>query len=400
MAGTVEDAVNEYGDGFAWIRGSIIGKGSFGRVYKATLKNPKSKYRCFPSVMAVKSAEVSCSGTIQKEREVMSNLNASPYLIKCFGDETTLGENGVMAYNLLLEYGSGGTLADRIKKYGGKGLPELEVRMHTRSILRGLNHIHGIGYVHCDLKPENILLVVDGGKGGNMTEFQAKIGDFGLAKKGRKQYSKKRKLTEPYWRGTPMYLSPEAVMDSVQDASSDVWAVGCTVLEMLTGQPAWDGRNADEIIRKIGAVNELPKIPNEISAEARDFLKGCLVRKSLYRFTCEMLLNHPFVQCLDSDDLDDAFGESEDLEHLNELESMALVYESDGLFRDEWSEDDGHVSNTGEEREYVVENEGVVSSSSDAGFDRPNEVSGQILSQSVSESRQHCLVNLGIHVGV
>ncbi|GFP93563.1 mitogen-activated protein kinase kinase kinase anp1 [Phtheirospermum japonicum] len=328
-----------------------MGKGSFGRVYKATLKNPTSKYSCFPSVMAVKSAEVSCSGTIQKEREVMSNLNnTSPYLIKCFGDETTMGENGAMAYNLLLEYGSGGTLADRIEKSGGNGLPELEVRVHTRSVLRGLNHIHGFGYVHCDLKPDNILLLPNG----------RKVGDFGLAK--RQKDSKKRKL-EPYWRGTPMYLSPETVIDSAQAAPSDVWAVGCIVLEMLTGKPAWDEKNAEGILAKIGAINELPKIPGELSKDARDFLKRCFVRKSMYRFTCEMLLNHTFVDGLDSDD--GATEESEDFEQLSEIESMALVYESGGddSFQDEWcdaSEDDSSSYWCEEKESEVVQGEGVI----------------------------------------
>ncbi|KAM7461354.1 hypothetical protein LguiA_029475 [Lonicera macranthoides] len=78
--------------------------------------------------------------------------------IRCFGEETTICENGEMAYNLLLEYGSGETLADLIKKSNGKGLPESKVKCYNRSILKVLYHIHGCGYVHCDLKPDNILL--------------------------------------------------------------------------------------------------------------------------------------------------------------------------------------------------------------------------------------------------
>ncbi|GFP80137.1 serine/threonine-protein kinase bck1/slk1/ssp31 [Phtheirospermum japonicum] len=148
-------SVNEYGDGVSWFRGSIIGKGGFGCVYLANLKNPKSKYSFFPALMAVKSAEVSISGSIQKEREVLSNVHGFPDIIKCFGEETTMGHNGAMVYNLLLEYGSGGTLTGRIKKYnGGDGLSKFEVKVIARSILRGLCHIHGIGYVHYDLKPD------------------------------------------------------------------------------------------------------------------------------------------------------------------------------------------------------------------------------------------------------
>lgn len=55
---------NKYGNGVAWNRGAMIGKGGFGSVFMATLKNPMSKYACFPSIMAVKSAEVSLSASL------------------------------------------------------------------------------------------------------------------------------------------------------------------------------------------------------------------------------------------------------------------------------------------------------------------------------------------------
>ncbi|KAL8497279.1 hypothetical protein ACS0TY_020823 [Phlomoides rotata] len=386
-----ERGVNECGDGVAWFRGSMIGKGSFGRVYLATSKNPNSKYSYYPSVMAVKSAEVSASGSIQKEREVLSNIKGCPDVIRCFGEETTMGGNGVMVYNLLLEYGSGGTLADRIKNSGGNGFSEIEAKVFARCLLRGLNHIHGVGYVHCDLKPDNILLVPNSrNKGLLFTEFRAKIGDFGLAKRGNTQ-SKKRKL-EPYLRGTPMYLSPEAVIDNVQESPSDIWALGCIVLEMLTGKPPWEEMkelSGDELLKRIGEGRKSPKIPDGISKEARDFLKGCFVRNPMYRLTTEMLLNHPFVEGLNDYD---GVEETEEVEDLNEIESMLLVCDSDselscGLSGDEWgvvseegsfyywSDEEGEdeeyaedevISGISEEREEMKEEEmqGVIGSSS------------------------------------
>lgn len=324
--------VNTYGDGVAWFRGAMIGKGSFGCVYLATLRNPKSKYSYFPSVMAVKSAEVSASGTIQKEGEVLNNVKGCSSIIQCYGEETTTGENGLMVYNLLLEYGSGGTLADRIKKFGDEGLPEFEVRAYTKSILKGLNHIHSNGYVHCDLKPENILLVPNSCK--ESAEFRAKIGDFGLAK--RVKQNKKRKL-EPYFRGTPLYLSPEAVEDCIQEGPSDVWALGCTVLEMLTGKPPWcEGEDLDteQILKKIGGLRELPKIPSKLSKDAQSFLKGCFVRKTMYRLTAEMLLSHPFVEGLVDDEEEDL--EFPVVEDVLGVESILFVAETDD---DEFSND-------------------------------------------------------------
>ncbi|GFZ04009.1 mitogen-activated protein kinase kinase kinase 15 [Actinidia rufa] len=321
------------GDGVSWFRGPMIGKGSFGSVYLANLKKPKLRFGCFPAVMAVKSAEISVSGSIQKEREALSNIGRCPNVIQCFGEETTTGENGEMVYNLLLEFASGGTLADLIKKSGGSGLSEFDVRYYARSILRGINHIHELGYVHCDLKPENILLVPKKNDVG--AKFKVKIGDFGLAK--RANQNKKGKL-DPYMRGTPMYLSPEVVTDCIQEPPSDIWAFGCIVLEMVTGKPPWfkkQDMDAEALLCMIGEGYESPKIPDEISREGREFLKGCFSRKSMFRFTADMLLNHSFLEGLVDDGVDNDDDDNDEVEEADEslvadeVDSSMLLFGSD-----------------------------------------------------------------------
>jgi serine/threonine protein kinase len=115
------------------------------------------------------------------------------------------------------------------------------------------------------LKPDNILLV-SSRRGGNGTEFVPEIGDFGL--------NKKRK-PDRYLRGTALFTAPESVVDHVQEAPSDIWALGCIVFGMLTGKPVWDLKpeaTTEELLRKIG--DELPEIPPQISKDGRDFLKG------------------------------------------------------------------------------------------------------------------------------
>lgn len=326
---------NIYGDGVAWFRGALLGKGSFGSVFLATLKKPKSKFRCFPPVMAVKSAEVSVSGSVQKEREVLSNIGRSDYVIRCFGDEITTGDNGGMVYNLLLEYGSGGTLAGVV---ADGGLDEFDVKRYTRDLVRGIYHIHSNGYVHCDLKPDNVLLV--GNCGG---EFRAKICDLGLAKRVMQRSDRKRKL-DPYFRGTPLYLSPEVLAGGNQESSSDIWALGCIVIEMLTGKSAWDGiRNLDgnELLERIAEGREVPRIPNEISVEAKNFLKRCLVRNPMYRWTAEMLLNHPFLEGLVEVD---EVREYEEVSEVNADSSLVLLSEADDELGFSFWEDDGFVS--------------------------------------------------------
>ncbi|XP_061981227.1 mitogen-activated protein kinase kinase kinase 20-like [Populus nigra] len=326
---------NNNNGGVAWSRGPLIGKGGFGSVYLASLKNPKSRNGYYPPVMAVKSAEVSASCSLQKEKEVFNCLNGCPFIIKCFGEETTSNKDGEMFYNVLLEYASGGNLACLIKKSDGVGLPELDVKRYTRSILEGICYIHSRGYVHCDLKPENILLVSNRAKAG---EFVAKIGDFGLAKKSENR-NKKMKI-DPYLRGTALYMAPETVANHVQESPCDIWALGCVVLEMLTGKPAWDLKphvTTDELLRKIGDGYELPKIPSQISKDAQDFLKRCFVANPMFRFTAEMLLDEPFMSGVDLDGVE--FVETLDAESVEWTVTLCGTDDefSDPSLYEEWS---------------------------------------------------------------
>ncbi|KAF5932511.1 hypothetical protein HYC85_028682 [Camellia sinensis] len=287
-----------YGDGNKWFRGSIIGKSSSGLVYLATLKKPKWRLTHLPVLMAVKSAEVSDSALLQREAIVLSNFYACPYIYRCFGDEIMTDDRNRIIYNLLLEYGSGGTLANLIKKSGGEGLPESDVRRYTRHILEGLDCVHSCGYVHHALKPENIIIVPIITRTG--AEYIAKIGDFGLAKRA-KQMRKMMMMSKSCKLGGSLrYSSPETVADKglQQESPSDVWALGMIVFEILTGKSVWDGKQdseVEDILFEIGRGHGLLKLPNqsEVSNEAMDFLKGCFAGKAMDRLTTQMLLNHP-----------------------------------------------------------------------------------------------------------
>ncbi|XP_042490048.1 mitogen-activated protein kinase kinase kinase 20-like [Macadamia integrifolia] len=282
--------------GGMWMRGKTIGRGSLSTVSLATAKQKSNKRRShLPPLMAVKWAEVSRSGTLQKEREILTRFEGCPHILRCYGDEITT-ENGELTYNVLLEYASGGTLASRIKNSGG-GLPEADVRRYTCSILQGLNYIHDRGYVHCDIKPQNIVLVLCSSSSSD--DYVVKIADFGSAKNTMIEQRKRRKESRCLnLRGTPLYMSPECVLRKEQEAPSDIWALGCVVAEMFSGKPAWNCKsdiNIDELLSRIGSSRELPDTPSEMSKEGKDFLKRCFVRTSNFRWTAAMLLHHPFV---------------------------------------------------------------------------------------------------------
>lgn len=261
-----------------WVRGDTIGRGSFGTV---NLAIPKSGNCRFPPLMAVKSASVSNSAWLANEEQVLRSLQDSSNIIRFFGSEISNG-----SYNLFLEYASGGSLADKVRNSGGR-LPESDVRRYTSGLLKGLSFIHDNNFVHCDIKLANILVGSDWGND------VVKVADFGLAKRGNSS------IHGFSVRGTPLCLSPESVNDGEYESPADIWAVGCAVVEMVTGKPAWrclPGTDIKSLLFRIGVGQELPEIPTDMSEQGKDFLEKCFVKNPRKRWTAQMLLEHPFVE--------------------------------------------------------------------------------------------------------
>ena len=120
---------------------------------------------------------------------------------------------------------------------------------------------------------------------------EVKIADFGLAKKVG------QKLDRIEVRGTPLFMAPESVNENEYDSPCDIWALGCAVLEMITGKPAWNCKadaNIAALLIKIGVSDELPEIPQDLSKEGKDFLSKCFVKDPTRRWTADMLLDHPY----------------------------------------------------------------------------------------------------------
>ncbi|KAK4799345.1 hypothetical protein SAY86_024710 [Trapa natans] len=281
-----------------WIRGDEIGHGGFASI---SLAIPNRKLSPgLPQIMAVKSCDLSDSATLMNEHEVLLQLGDCPQLIRFFGAGRTVERGGSELYNLLLEYAPGGSLVDEMGRCGGR-LPEPDVRRYTRSVLEALRHIHGRGFVHGDIKVQNILVFppADGGCG----LAEVKVADFGLSRRKTDLVATAAAEDDGgrggfEWRGTPLYMSPEAVNENECEAPSDVWALGCAVVEMATGRPAWShtaSSNIYQLMIRIGVSHQTPIIPQDLSDEGKDFLHKCFVKDPKMRWTVEMLLSHPFI---------------------------------------------------------------------------------------------------------
>ena len=90
-------------------------------------------------------------------------------------------------------------------------------------------------------------------------------------------------------------MAPEFFSRKPVGRRSDIWSLGCTLIELATAKHPWHGiRDVVHLIQKL-ELNELPDIPESLSAVAKDFIKKCLVYDKETRPTALELLSHPFV---------------------------------------------------------------------------------------------------------
>ncbi|KAJ0091160.1 hypothetical protein Patl1_14284 [Pistacia atlantica] len=257
------------------MKGKQIGSGSFGTVHLAMNKSTGSLF-------VVKSA-VSDAGVeaLQNEASILESLD-SPYIVQCLGRDFLKERNGRQTLDIFMEYMTEGSLSDVAEKFGGT-LDSEVVRLYTREILHGLKFLHGNGIVHCDLKCKNVLLKSNG---------NVKLADFGCARNG--------DLTTFSWQsvgGTPLWMAPEVLRNEGLDFASDIWSLGCLVIEMATGRLPWGDKisNLLTAVLKIACSSEKPQFPADFPEAGLDFLEKCLERNPKERWTAEELLNHPFI---------------------------------------------------------------------------------------------------------
>lgn len=259
-----------------WIRGPTIGRGSTATVSIATTATG--------NLIAVKSTDHFRASFLLKEQYILSHL-CSPYIVEYIGFDTT-NENSKNIYNLFLEYIPGGSLSNVIKKQGGP-IDENLIKLYTHQILLGLDYLHSNNLVHCDIKSQNVLLGKDG----------AKIADLGCAK-----FVGGGCAATSAFSGTPVFMSPEVARGESQGFPADVWALGCTIIEMATGSNPWpEVDDPVSVLYKIGFSGEVPEFPPWLSEETKDFLSKCLKRNVEDRWTVKQLLEHPFFDVLECD---------------------------------------------------------------------------------------------------
>ncbi len=199
-----------------------LGKGGMGIVYRVRHKRNRSK-AALKIMLAKIAVDEKARNTFLREIEVTKSLS-HPNVVKLI-DTGAIGS----VFYFLLEYCDGGSIYDLMRKRGNR-LPLAEAGPLMLQAIDGLAYIHEMHVVHRDLKPQNILLTSAG------NGWAAKVADMGLAKNFDNAGLSGMTATGSVI-GTFAFMPREQVMDYRGfKPISDVWAMGATCYNILTGQ--------------------------------------------------------------------------------------------------------------------------------------------------------------------
>merc|ERR1711964_960868 len=196
-----------------------LGHGAYGKVDLAVRRTDGAMF-------AVKTVH---SGAAEKhiknlvsEIKTLSMLSHDNIVKYCGAMNTTEG------FFLYMEYVTGGSLHSCIQDLGT--IPPNLARIYTKQMLEGLEFMHKHSVVHRDLKPANVLISVDG---------KVKLADFGTAF----DLSKVTHTLQQTLVGTPAFVAPEVIRKGAHSTKTDIWSLGVTVYNMMTGKLPFRARD-------------------------------------------------------------------------------------------------------------------------------------------------------------
>lgn len=277
-------------DNVKWMKGRLIGQGSFGSVFLAL-------HAVTGELMAVKQVEVpnNFNSTLDKKKESMvAALKREIDLLRDLQHENIvqyLGSNSDDEhFNIFLEYVPGGSVAAMLNSYGQ--LHEPLIRNFVRQILAGLSYLHGRDIIHRDIKGANVLVDNKG---------SIKISDFGISKRVEasallQPASKGGHIHRPSLQGSVFWMAPEVVKQTSYTRKADIWSLGCLIVEMFTGTHPFPNCSQLQAIFQIGNSSAKPTTPENASEEGQVFLSQTFEFDHEKRPSADELLLSPFLK--------------------------------------------------------------------------------------------------------
>src|SRR5208283_491745 len=181
---------------------------------------------------------------------------------------------------IVMEYVDGTSLKELIADESQRSLVlASKVALH---VLRGLSVAHGQQIIHRDIKPGNIMVAADG---------TVKLSDFGLARVA----VPSTMTTEGMLVGTPAYIAPEQILGEQPDARADLFSLGATVIETLSGERLFEGATYTECLNKVSSfrADMLDRFIPMSSAEFVEFVKHLMHPDKRLRFASSVISPNP-----------------------------------------------------------------------------------------------------------
>lgn len=249
--------------------GELLGKGGFARVFKALDLQTGQQ-------LAVK--------------EIQKDLLSKTELPKILNEGKVLAAlthpNIVQFHELIqdkkqiyfvMEYISGGSLYHIMKRFGV--FPESLACIYVAQTLLALEYLHAQRVLHRDIKGANLLLDSNG---------RIKVADFGACTYA--QLDKRLTVI-----GTPFWMAPEIIEMTSGGTAADIWSLGCTVIELLTGSPPYFTLGSMQALFRM-VDDPHPPLPAGLGPACHDFLMQCFVKDFAKRPTATQLLCHEWIR--------------------------------------------------------------------------------------------------------
>ncbi|KAJ3550235.1 hypothetical protein NMY22_g585 [Coprinellus aureogranulatus] len=279
---------------FQWMRGELLGKGSYGQVFLA-LNATTGELMAVKQVELPKTAsdkanthQLNVLKALKFESDTLKDLD-HPNIVQYLGFEESTDH-----LSIFLEYVPGGSVSALLQAHGR--LREEIVTSFLYQILSGLEYLHSKNIIHRDLKADNILVEPTG---------VCKISDFGISKKASDLHQGGRAHT--MMRGTVYWMAPEVVSsDGGQgyDVKVDIWSVGCIALEMWSGRRPWNDLPMMPVMFKLFTEKSSPPVPDDVqlSPLAEAFRLECFHVDPQKRPHARVLKKHVYLHQYKSSD--------------------------------------------------------------------------------------------------
>lgn len=262
-----------------------IGEGGYSCVYKCT-DAIGIRYAC-----KVLPKSKNTRYRVQQEISIMKLLQHSPKIVQ-FVDA---GEDENSFY-IVQELCRGGAVKEYMSSYENYG--ENTVASVVRGVLRALYHMHELGIIHRDVKAGNVFL------GDTSEDADVKLGDLGTAIMSDLNLIEVDELV-----GTPWFLAPENLSYEYH-VTSDIWSTGVMAYQLLSGKMPFNdhGNPFSPSLGKIwkSILEDTPRLSgsrwNDISEDAKDFVRMCLTKDFMKRPSAKECLAHPWLTKTDCND--------------------------------------------------------------------------------------------------